>query len=309
MIFLKNLRSRFERFCYKNRNYGIPNLMLYISIANAIVYLISSFSGNAVLYDALCFDRGLILQGQVWRLVTCVFTSVFGYGNILFVIVGLLCYFSLGRAIEHIWGTFRFNLFYFSGLILMDIFAMIFADMPFTIDGVTYIMGSGFYADMGSSLNLSLFITYATLYPNAHFLFLFIIPVKAWIFALFYLAITLWNVFSLPLPHALFPLIGLMNYFLFVGKDVINVIPLSWRLNLRRLLRKKPAQTNKTGTIPFAGSYQAEHTSVKTPYTHRCTVCGKTDISNPELEFRYCSRCNGYFCYCQDHINDHTHVE
>lgn len=304
---MKNLRGRFERFCFQNRNLGIPGLMLYITIANAIVYLISNFSGSMALYDALCFDRSLILQGQIWRLVTCVFTSVFGYGNIVFVAVGLLCYFSLGRAIEHMWGTFRFNLFYFSGLLLMDAFALIFAEMPFTIDGVTYIMGSGFYADMGSYLNLSLFITYATLYPSAQFLFLFIIPVKAWIFALFYLGITLWNVFSLPLPHALFPLIGLMNYFLFVGKDVVNVIPLSWRLNARRLFQKKPAK--KTGAIPFAGSYAAEHTSVKAPYTHRCAVCGKTDLTNPELEFRYCSRCNGYFCYCEEHINDHTHVE
>lgn len=306
---MKDLRRRFDRFCYKNRDFGIPNLMLYITIANAIIYLISSFSGNLALYNALCFDRGLILQGQVWRLVTCVFTSVFSYGNVLFVAVGLLCYFSLGRAIEHTWGTFRFNLFYLTGLLLMDIFAMIFAEMPFTVNGVTYIIGSGFYADMGSYLNLSLFITYATLYPESRFLFMFIIPIKAWIFAIFYLVITLWEVFSLPLPHALFPLIALANYFLFVGRDVVNVIPLSWRINIRRLFRKKPAQGKKTGSIPFAGSYEAEHANVKAPYTHRCTVCGRTDVSNPELEFRYCSRCNGYYCYCQDHINNHVHIE
>ena len=306
---MKNLRSRFDRFCYKNRNWGIPNLMLYISIANAIVYVVSNFSGNAGLYQALCFDRELILQGQLWRLVTCVFTSVFGYGNIVFVAVGLLCYFSLGRAIEHTWGTFRFNLFYFVGLLLMEVFAMIFADATFTIGGTVYYMDAEFYADMGSYLNFSLFITYATLYPNSQFLLMFIIPVKAWIFALVYLAITIWDVISIPMPHAQFPLIALVNYFLFVGKDVVNVIPLSWRVNARRLFQKKPAQAKKTGTIPFAGSYEAEHASAKAPYTHRCTVCGRTDVTNPELEFRYCSRCSGYFCYCQDHINDHTHVE
>ena len=49
--------------------------------------------------------------------------------------------------------------------------------------------------------------------------------------------------------------------------------------------------------------------SPKAPYTHRCTVCGRTDVSNPELEFRYCSRCKGYYCYCQDHINNHVHIE
>ena len=76
-----------------------------------------------------------------------------------------------------------------------------------------------------------------------------------------------------------------------------------------RVFKKKPGK--KTGTVPFptAGSYQATTTKVKEPYTHKCTVCGRTDVTNPELEFRYCSRCNGYHCYCEDHINNHTHIE
>jgi len=100
-----------------------------------------------------------------------------------------------------------------------------------------------------------------------------------------------------------------MNYFLFFGKDVGNVIPMSWKANFRRLFRNKPAK--KTGTIPFpsAGSYEATVATPKAPYTHRCTVCGRTDVSNPELEFRYCSRCSGYHCYCSDHISNHSHIE
>ena len=311
---MKGLRSRFERFCYHNRNKGIPNLMLYITVANALVYLLSMFDGSNTLYYALCFDRDLILQGQLWRLFTCVCTSVFGYSNILYVLIGLVCYFSLGRAIENSWGMFRFNLFYLTGILLMDLFALAFGGVTFTSNGVTYTMNPSFYADMGSYLNLSLFIAYATLYPDAHFLLLFIIPVKAWIFALFYLAITLYSVFELSfpvlcLPHNLFPLVAIGNYFLFFGKEVLNVIPLSWQVNFRRLFKKKPLK--KTGTIPFhsAGSYRASTASVKAPYTHRCTVCGRTDVSNPELEFRYCSRCQGYHCYCQDHISNHPHIE
>lgn len=306
---MKSLRRGFERFCYQNRHKGIPNLMLYITIGNAVVYLFSLFGQSDLLYSALCFDKALILQGQVWRLLTCVFTSVFGYGNILFVIIGLFCYYSLGRAIEHTWGTFRFNLYYLSGLLLMEIFAMIFADVPIRLGGVEYPY-SAFYADMGSTLNLTLFITYATLYQDSRFLLLYIIPVKAWIFGLVYLTLTLYQVFATPMPHGLFPLVAFANYFLFFGKDVLNLIPASWRINAGRLFRKKPAGgQKKTGTIPFAGSYQAEHATPKAPYTHRCAVCGRTDVSNPELEFRYCSRCNGYFCYCQEHINDHIHVE
>ena len=292
---MKNLRRNFERFCYQNRGKGIPNLMLYITIGAAVVYFLSMVDESNTLYNALCFDRGLILQGQIWRLFTYVFT--YNAGNILLMMVSLLCYFSLGRAMENVWGTLKFNLFYFTGVILMDLFCMIFG---------------GFRADV-YYLNLSLFIGYATLYPNAHFLLFFIIPVKAWIFALLDLALTLIDVARLTaaglFPYNLFPLIALANYFLFFGKDVVNVIPLSWQINARRLFKKKGAK--KAGTVPFptAGSYQASTATVKEPYTHKCTVCGRTDVTNPELEFRYCSRCNGYHCYCEDHISNHTHIQ
>ena len=293
---MKSLRRKFNQFCYQNRDKGIPNLMLYISIGTAIVYVLSQMDKSNTLYNALCFDRGLILQGQVWRLFTYVFT--FNAGNILFMLVSLLCYFSLGRAMENIWGTFRFNLFYFTGVVMMDIFCMLFG---------------GFRADV-YYLNMSLFLGYATLYPNAGFLLFFIIPVKAWIFALFDLIITFSDVVRLTVaglfPYNLFPLIAIANYFLFFGKDVVNVIPLSWRINAGRLFKKKPG-TKKTGTVPFptAGSYQATTAKVQAPYTHKCTVCGRTDVTNPELEFRYCSRCNGYHCYCEEHISNHTHIE
>ena len=109
-------------------------------------------------------------------------------------------------------------------------------------------------------------------------------------------------------------MISLANYFLFFGSDVLNVLPRSWRVNARRLFRKKNTYAPKEDrpkVVPFptAGSYQATVARPQAPYTHRCTVCGRTDVTNPELEFRYCSRCNGYHCYCQEHISNHTHVE
>ena len=310
---MKNLRRQFERFCFINRNKGIPNLMLYVVLGNAIVYVLSMFAQNYVLYDVLRFDRQLILQGQVWRLLTYVFTSFSATSNILLVIISYLCYYSIGKAIENAWGVFRFNLFYLSGVVLMDIFAMCFGGIPISSGG--YIIDfSTFYSSMGTSLNLTLFLSYATLYPNAHFLLFFIIPVKAWIFAVVDLVLMVWEIISLSypifaFPHNLFPLVCLANYFLFFGKDVLNVIPVSWQVNAGRLFKKKP--TKKTGTVPFptAGSYQATVAKPAAPYTHRCTVCGRTDVTNPELEFRYCSRCQGYHCYCQEHIGNHTHIE
>lgn len=292
---MKNLRKRFERFCFRHRNVGIPNLMLYLCIGSAIVYLFTTFTQNTMLYYWLCFDRTLILRGQIWRLIS--YPLTYASGGLLLTFIGLLCYYSLGRAMENLWGTLRFNLFYLSGVVMMDVFCLLF----------------GGYADV-SYLNLSLFLAYATLYPDSHFLLFFIIPIKAWIFAVLDLAFTVFEVVSMAVngyfPGCLFPLVAIANYLLFFGKDMVNVFPMSWRVNARRLFRKKPkAAKGKPIPFPNAGSYEASAASPKAPYLHRCTVCGRTDVSDPDLEFRYCSKCNGYYCYCIDHINNHTHIE
>ena len=295
---MKNLRKRFDRFCFTHRNKGIPNLMLYISLGSALVYFMSMYAQNYILAELLSFDRDLILRGQIWRLFT--YPLVYGVGsyNVVLILISLFCYFSLGRAVENTSGTLRFNLFYFSGIVLMDLYCMIF----------------GGYADV-YYLNLSLFLGYATMYPDTHFLLFFIIPVKAWIFAVIDLAITVFEVINLSFPvfffpDNLFPLVAIANYLLFFGKDVANIFPMSWRVNFSRLFsKKKSGQTAKPIVFPSAGSYAATVAKPKEPYTHRCTVCGRTDVSHPDLEFRYCSRCNGYHCYCIDHINNHEHVE
>ena len=288
---MKNLRRKFELYCYKNRNKGIPNLMLYIVLGTAVVYVMSRMYGNAFLYYLLCFDRGAILQGQVWRLIT--YPLTYSAGNLLLTAVSLFCYYSLGRAMENIWGTLRFNLYYLSGVVMMDIYCLLFGGQA----DVVY-------------LNLSLFLAYATLFPDAHFLLFFIIPVKAWIFALVDLVFVVVGLVSYPFPYNLFSVVSLANYFLFFGKDVLNVIPMSWRAHASRPFRKKPQTTRRAKVIQFdAGSYEASHAVPKAPYTHKCTVCGRTDVSNPELEFRYCSKCKGYYCYCQDHINNHVHIQ
>lgn len=285
---MKNLRRNFERFCYANRNKGIPNLMLYISLGNAVVYLISMITGNLTLYNVLCFSRSRILRGEIWRLFTYPLTLL--DSNILFMLITLVCYYSLGSAMERQWGTLKFNIFYFTGMLLMDIYGLLFN-----------CAASVYY------LNMSLFLGFATLYPDAGFLLFFIIPIKAWIFALIDLVIVFIGVFSPPYTAAnLFPLIALGNYFLFFGKDVLNVVPLSWQNKIRKLFKKKPKAAPRPKII---------HIQVENPpkqekaYTHRCTVCGRTDVSDPDLEFRYCSKCNGYYCYCADHINNHTHIQ
>ena len=311
---MKDLRKRFNRFCFRNRDKGIPNLMLYIALGNAIVLILTLINGGSVLYDLLCFDKNKILQGQVWRLLTYVFTqSSGGYLELLF----LYFFYMLGRQVELSMGTLKFNLFYLSGVLLMDIFAMIFCPVypegPVTSGEYAYYTAIlPVYWSMAYYLHLSLILTFATTHPDAHFVLFFIIPIKAWVIALVSLVLELVSVFNLSypvmyFPHNLFPLVALANYFLFTGKEILNLVPFGLRAWFGKLFRKKARQPK---VIPFPNAQaNAAATAKSAPYTHRCTVCGRTDISDPDLEFRYCSRCNGYHCYCEDHINNHEHIE
>jgi membrane associated rhomboid family serine protease len=157
--------------------------MLYIAVGTAIVYLVGQMAGNYTLYNVLCFHRESILHGQIWRLFTYPLTYGTGNSNLLLIAISLFCYWSLGRAMENTWGTLKFNLFYLTGMVMMDVWCMIFGGQA----NVTY-------------LNLSLFLGYATMYPDTHFLLFFIIPVKAWIFALINLVMVALDFFSAPFP-------------------------------------------------------------------------------------------------------------
>lgn len=301
-----NLRRNFERFCYRHRNKGISNLMLYITIGSAIVYLLSMVTTNNVLYTWLCFDKAAILRGQVWRLLSYVFTYSPG-NNPFLILIGLYFFYHLSSHMESVMGTFKFNLFYFSGVLLMDVFAMIFCPTSgIIIVGNKYYLAAGLYAEMALYLHLSITLMFSVTNPDAQFLVFFIIPVKAWFIAMIDLVLISISIYQLSafFPHNLFPLVGLLNFLLFAGKDVVNLFPF-----LRGIRRRSPAQKQKaTGSVPFPGQ-KSDAPQKSASYTHRCVICGRTDTSNPELEFRYCSRCKGYFCYCQDHINSHTHIE
>ena len=137
--------------------------MLYIVLGTALVYLMSDSSGNSGLYSMLYFDRQMILQGQVWRLLT--YPLTFNAGTTIMTAISLFCYYSIGRAMEHVWGTLRFNLFYLTGVVMMDVYCMLFGGVA----SVTY-------------LNLSLFLSYATMYPDSQFLLFFIIETNLAIF-------------------------------------------------------------------------------------------------------------------------------
>ena len=293
---MESFRKSMERFFLKNRNKGIPNLMMYIGIANVAVYLLSVIDPSNVVYYALRFSPSAILHGQVWRLVTYLLTYMvdISSGSVvgpLLGLVSLFCYYQFGRILESCWGSFRFNMYYLTGLVLTDIAALA--------------LGAGVSS---SALNLSLFLAVATIEPDAKVLIMFIIPIRFRYLAWFYLAFEALDVVLSLLSGGflsfwwILPLMPLANYFLFFGREIQNLFPQS-----RRYRQSSPKQSRARPNPNWASSYQSR--SGERPYRHKCTVCGRTDTEYPNLEFRYCSKCKGYYCYCIDHINNHTHIQ
>ncbi len=294
---MKKIRLSIRRFFLANRDKGIHNLMLYIAIGNLIVWLFSILDAENMLYDFLCFNRTLILRGQLWRLFSYIFTYLMDSTGLSLILslISLLCFYFIGKMLERYWGSFRFNCYYFMGVFLMDLCAMI--------------LGGGattYY------LNLSLFLAIATIAPDMRFLVFYIIPVKAKYLAWIDIAITLFDVIRglficivahAPLPYycaALLPVIVMLNYVLFLGSEMRNILP--------DFLKYKKTKTQRSYNRQQYTQEAPRRTESAPGYRHKCTVCGRTDVSNPELEFRYCSKCLGFHCYCMDHINSHVHI-
>ena len=292
---MRALQQWLERFCRKHSRLGIPGLMKYIVIGNILVFILDMFGVGGV-YAAsnlLSFSSSSILHGEVWRLITFVFVPYIAgrrMADFLWLAILLYFYYWIGTALEREWGTAKFTIFYLFGVVLNIL-------MGFVVGVATM-----------SYVNLSMFFAFATLFPDMQVLLFFIIPVKvkwlAWVDAAFF-AFTIVRLLIAGHPlYALLPVIAILNYLLFFASDIGDTLGYWKRRAGSRMGRKtgpKVINFNNAKTKTKAGAKEA--------YLHKCAVCGKTDVSDPGMEFRYCSKCNGYYCYCIDHINTHIHIQ
>ena len=284
-----------DRFAWKHPRFGIPNLMYWIIGGTLLVYVLDRFSGNAAT-ALLDFYPSAILGGQVWRLVTFVFVPQ--TYKILWFFLAMFFYASLGTFMEREWGTAKFTLFYLSGVVLSILYGFI----AYWISGVEGISTASMYY-----VNLSLFLAFATLYPDAPMRFYFVIPLRAKWLALLYVAIMVWDIVGTPtylLPLVLPMLLpsmlaSLTNYALFFWSGLCEMLGVQ---------RRRAQHRSSPQTIRFKSAVrQQEKKAQEQGYRHKCEVCGRTDADFPDLEFRYCSKCAGYHCFCLDHIYHHEH--
>lgn len=279
-----------DRFCYNHPRFGIPGLMKYIVFGNVAVFLLDLFS-QGYFSQIIAFYPSLILKGQIWRLVTFVFIP---YGDSFWFIFTTLLYYFIGTTLERQWGTTRFSVFYCLGVLLNIVVGFV---IYFALGQPVYLQPATMYY-----VNMSMFFAFATLYPETRFFVYFIIPVKvkwlAWIdAALFAFDIGYYIAQGMPVL-ILLPVVGILNYLIFFWDDLMGLVH---RGGERAAHRVNPQ------TINFKKAQKDVQN--RKGYLHKCAVCGITDADNPNMEFRYCSKCNGYYCYCMDHINNHVHIQ
>lgn len=264
-----NFLDKLER---KYRKYAIPNLMLYILAGNAVVFLLYHLVGP-IIYSLIVFDMSAILRGEIWRLVSFIFIP--NTLDMLWFIFSAFLYYSISMQLEQTWGVFKFNIYYFLGVLLTMIACALFRSFGTTL-----------------YINLSLFLAYATLFPNVQFRLYFLIPVKVKYLAYLNAAFLLYQFFLGNLATKALIIISLLNYLLFFGLPLLR----SGSTPTQRHFNKQKRVIQKGAAAPIHVAF------------HKCHVCGKTELSHPNMEFRYCSKCNGNYEYCMDHIKDHEHM-
>ena len=248
-----------------------------------------------------------ILHGQVWRIVTFLFYPYVSIGsggaliNMIFFGIMLYVYYWIGNMLEQIWGRFRFNAFYFTGILLILIMTFGYYFVVCHANGQALAPQIGFglanQIDL-SDLNLSMFLAFAFLFPDTVFRLYFLIPIKAkW---LGYIYILL-NVVEIVQYAQTGDYRGYMRMLLIVAALLDFVIFYAIAREPHLGMRMKQAKKRRViykNTAQQAGQPR-----------HKCAICGRTEIDSPQLEFRYCSKCEGSYEYCSDHLFTHEHVK
>lgn len=306
MKFLNRLERKFGKF-------AIPNLMKYMILLYGLGFLLEMTLSEQTIIGTISFYRKYlslnveaILEGEVWRLVTFVLQPPDTY--VLFALIELYMFYLIGRSLENMWGSFRFNVYYFSGLLLQIVAAFVYYGILYGIYGVsvsTIDIGNMYY------VNRSMFLAFIVMMPNTTFLMSFLIPVKAKWLGIFYgglmayEVITVWfdNPWQLAAPYTIAVVISILNFLIFflLTRNYSRISPAGIKRRTEFKKKMKEASTGYGNVVEFKGR------NVMT--RHKCALCGRTELDDDDLEFRFCSKCDGNYEYCTDHLYTHVHVK
>lgn len=268
---------------------AISGLGMLISMVNPYIY-----------YQYLSLDFYQIFHhGQVWRLITfllCPSAGGSGSSGLFWFVIMAWVYYSIGSNLERIWGRFRFTLFYLSGIVMILIVTL----AAYLIMGIVYpAQEVGIWLGMQVTLEYvteSLFLAFALVFPDVQFLLFFIIPVKAKWLSIFYFALDAYQIIQGIMMKSYYPValivVSLINIFIFFffAKGRPGMAAHARQTKRKAEFKQKMHESREKGPI------------------HRCAICGRTELDAPELDFRYCSKCDGRYEYCSEHLFTHEHV-
>ena len=292
MNFIDRLEKRYP-------NFGVSNLMIYVIAISGLGMLISMVNPY-IYYQYLSLDFYQIFHhGQVWRLITfllCPSAGGSGSSGLFWFVIMAWVYYSIGSNLERIWGRFRFTLFYLSGIVMTLVVTL----AAYLIMGIVYpAQEVGIWLGMQVTLEYvteSLFLAFALVFPDVQFLLFFIIPVKAKWLSIFYFALDAYQIIQGIMMKSYYPValivVSLINIFIFFffAKGRPGMAAHARQTKRKAEFKQKMHESREKGPI------------------HRCAICGRTELDAPELDFRYCSKCDGRYEYCSEHLFTHEHV-
>lgn len=310
--------SNFEK---KFGKYAIPNLTLILIACYALGYFIELV--NADFFEYLTLDPyRVIMKGQIWRIFTWLVIPPSDLG--IFTLIMLFFYYSIGTTMERTLGTYKYNVYLIRGMFLTVCAAFLCLGLCYLFpqlmlgivtdeykEYIRYLLTNLSAADKQAYvnemltqafsrcayyfstyyINISIFLAFAVCYPDMQVLLMFVIPVKVkWM-----------GILDLVLLGYSFVTGNIFVKFA-VGTALLNF--LIFYLTYRNLSHLRPSQIKRRAEFQHKAN---EGRAMVTK--HKCAICGQTDESNPELEFRFCSKCNGNYEYCSNHLYTHEHVK
>lgn len=297
MNFIGKLERKFGK-------YAISNLITYVLGAYVIGYVLSMVMPE--FYQYLTLSPELVCKGQIWRVFTWICTIPEEFN--LFIVFMFMFYYWIGTTLERYWGTFRYNLYMISGWFFMTVGAMLVyvISLIATGDGISLSVNTYY-------INMTSFLAFATLFPDTQVYLMMVIPIKMKWLAIADVALLgyslLQNISILVRYTDLEIYIatgGEMNREYFIARCVGIIISVLnfviFYFGTRNYKRYSPSEIKRKKT------YRRQVEEAKGITRHKCAICGRTENDGEGLVFRFCSKCEGNYEYCQDHLFTHEHV-
>ena len=280
---MNNFLNKLER---KMGRFAIPNLIVWILAGYVVGYTLSYLAPSILNY--LTLEPYYILKGQIWRLVTWVLMPP--DSSLLFAVIMVIFYYQLGQALERTWGTFRFNVYIFGGIIFTVVGAFILYGVMYAIYGVPVAGMGAFFST--NYINMAIFLAFAVCYPDMEVLLYFIIPIKMKWMAVVYGVLIIFSLIQTNWAGRVAIIMSLLNFLVFY-------------FSTRNYKRISPKEIHRRQTFKSQMRQPVNHGGIT---KHKCAICGRTELDDPTLEFRFCSKCEGNYEYCQDHLFTHQHI-